>query len=199
MTQEFEAEKIVNFAYIKGILMYQVKWAGYDNPGDYTWEPYSHLENCQDLIQSYFQSLNIPKPPDIDPRINQTSPKRNTKNNEKSETEGNQSDDKNPSQNSTNSSVITVENGENQVYPYVFLRRPKREISSRNYFSCVEGTDYGPSFKPPNYEIERIARKDGKLFVVIRKITELTYIPFETAVMLFPDVLQEYLKSKNQQ
>ena len=67
--QEYEVEKVVNFGYINGKLYYHVKWIGYDNPDELTWEPYTNLVHCQELIDSYFRSLNIPKPPDKDPRV----------------------------------------------------------------------------------------------------------------------------------
>ena len=65
---EYEAEKILNFTYVNGIMQYKVKWAGYGEE-EATWEPYDHLENCQHLIDDYFNALNLPRPPNIEPRF----------------------------------------------------------------------------------------------------------------------------------
>ena len=37
--EEYEVEKILNYGYIDGVLSYHVKWVGYDDPKDMTWEP----------------------------------------------------------------------------------------------------------------------------------------------------------------
>ena len=34
-----------------------VKWVGYDDPKDYTWEPLQNLTNCSRIIESYMEEL----------------------------------------------------------------------------------------------------------------------------------------------
>ena len=68
--EEYIIEKIVNFGYQNGKLYYACKWAGHDDPNDLTWEPYTTLQQCQDLINEFFNRINIPKPPDELPKNN---------------------------------------------------------------------------------------------------------------------------------
>ena len=32
---------------------YRIKWKGYDDPSDYTWEPINHLDGIQDLVNDF--------------------------------------------------------------------------------------------------------------------------------------------------
>ena len=49
----FVVEKIINKR-IKGeVQQYLVKWQGYDDPSDLTWEPIENLQNCKESIDEY--------------------------------------------------------------------------------------------------------------------------------------------------
>ena len=50
--EEYEVEQIVNKRLRKGKAEYLVKWKGWDDPDDNTWEPVAHLE-CKELIDEY--------------------------------------------------------------------------------------------------------------------------------------------------
>ena len=173
---EYEAEKILNFTYVNGIMQYKVKWAGYGEE-EATWEPYDHLENCQHLIDDYFNALNLPRPPNIEPRFDNSK-------------KGFFIDPVNPNH-------ITISKERDYYYPFVFLKQEKPKMD-QNFFCFSEGVDYENLTQSSPIEIIRIVRKDGKLFVVIRQVNKETYIAYETAVMLFPDALHSYLKERLQ-
>lgn len=63
MGEEYEVEDILDFGYIDGELSYQVKWSGYDDPKDFTWEPYYNLASCKSIIKRYFNRIGVKKPP----------------------------------------------------------------------------------------------------------------------------------------
>ena len=50
--EEYEVETIVSKRIRKGKVEYLVKWKGWDNPDDNTWEPIANLE-CKELIEEY--------------------------------------------------------------------------------------------------------------------------------------------------
>jgi len=50
--EEYEVESIVSKRIKKGKVEYLVKWKGWENPDDNTWEPVEHLE-CPELIEAY--------------------------------------------------------------------------------------------------------------------------------------------------
>ncbi|KAF9070713.1 hypothetical protein BDP27DRAFT_583829 [Rhodocollybia butyracea] len=59
-----EEEEIFLVEYFKqvkvdedGEWIYLVKWAGYDNPNDDTWEPASSVANCQRLLSSFWYEI----------------------------------------------------------------------------------------------------------------------------------------------
>lgn len=51
----YQVESILDSDLIDGELHYLIKWVGYDDPKDYTWEPIAHLPNCAQLIMDYWQ------------------------------------------------------------------------------------------------------------------------------------------------
>ena len=206
MTQEYEVEKIMNCGYNAGKLYYYVKWAGYDNVEDMTWEPYYNLENCTELIDQYFRTQNIPKPPDIDPKleVKKKSKKQNDNENPKKTGEKEIEDAtlvEEPARRAEPTipgSVPTVIIDDDTFYKgrYAIVRVPKRPIINDGLFSMSDPVDYGPHVKSAEINIERIARKNKKLFVVLNKKNKKEYVPFETAVMLFPDSLYSFMKSQ---
>ena len=50
--EEYEVETIVNKRLRKGKAEYLVKWKGWEDPDDNTWEPVAHLD-CKELIDEY--------------------------------------------------------------------------------------------------------------------------------------------------
>ena len=55
-SESYIVEKIVGDKEKDGVKYYQVKWQGYDNPKDLTWEPIEHLTNCRESIEAYEKS-----------------------------------------------------------------------------------------------------------------------------------------------
>jgi hypothetical protein len=53
----YEVEKILNHRIDGSELQFLVKWLGYDDPGDDTWEPISQLQDCAYKIAEYQRSL----------------------------------------------------------------------------------------------------------------------------------------------
>ena len=53
---EHEVEAIVDSRVRKNqpqTFRYRVRWRGYNNPDDDTWEPLEHLLHCADLVQEF--------------------------------------------------------------------------------------------------------------------------------------------------
>ena len=215
--QEYEVERIINFGYSDGILYYHVKWIGYDDPTEMTWEPYTNLENCQYIIETYFRSLNIPKPPDKDPWYDskKKSPKRKRSPSQSSkraeQTERQQ--EINAFQESMNDHLLTLKNKtivRNSIptyiidedmswkYPYCFVRVPKKEAITESFFKVPDPHDYGDHVQLPSIEIHNISKSDGKLFVNIYRAGKIEKIPFDVALLLFPDPLKKYLEEHSQ-
>ncbi|KAI7285761.1 hypothetical protein KC345_g1533 [Hortaea werneckii] len=62
---EYRVEKIVKHDWLDdGTLVYQIKWQGYEDPGDMTWEPVENLEGAKDVLQAYLKKIGgTPEPP----------------------------------------------------------------------------------------------------------------------------------------
>ena len=59
--EEYEVETIVSKRTRKGKVEYLVKWTGWENPDDNTWEPIDNLE-CQELIEEYEATVGQESP-----------------------------------------------------------------------------------------------------------------------------------------
>ena len=55
--EEYEVEKIISQRMRKGKIEYLVKWKGWENPEDNTWEPIANLE-CKELIDEYEKHIS---------------------------------------------------------------------------------------------------------------------------------------------
>ena len=54
--QEYEVECVLNHEKdAEGVLYYRVKWAGFDDPEDYTWEPAEHLSGARAKVTKYWR------------------------------------------------------------------------------------------------------------------------------------------------
>ena len=60
---EYVVERIIGKRGPPEDLEYKVKWKGFNNPKDNTWEPLYHLDNCITLIAE-FESRNQKATPD---------------------------------------------------------------------------------------------------------------------------------------
>ncbi|THY66955.1 hypothetical protein D6C97_01186 [Aureobasidium pullulans] len=57
-SDEYVVEKILSHAPGQGkTTLYEVKWMGYENPDDRTWEPEENLEGAMDILQAYWDSI----------------------------------------------------------------------------------------------------------------------------------------------
>ncbi|CAK3893428.1 Chromatin-associated swi6 [Lecanosticta acicola] len=60
---EFQVEKIMDHKIQKKKVLYKVKWLGWDNEDDMTWEPIENLSNSPDLVEAYHVSIGgTPEP-----------------------------------------------------------------------------------------------------------------------------------------
>jgi chromobox protein 1 len=50
-------EKVIAHKFVKGRLVFDVKWQGYDDPKDRTWEPEENMEGAIDVMQEYFDEI----------------------------------------------------------------------------------------------------------------------------------------------
>ena len=50
-------EKVVDKKIVEGKVFYEIKWLGYDNPDDLTWEPIENCANCQIKIAEFEEGL----------------------------------------------------------------------------------------------------------------------------------------------
>jgi hypothetical protein len=53
--EPYTVEKIIGYRIRDGQDLYQVKWLGYNDPKDLTWEPVEHLENVRSLISDFWK------------------------------------------------------------------------------------------------------------------------------------------------
>merc|ERR1712106_142799 len=61
--EEYEVETIVNKRLRKGKPEYLVKWKGWEDPDDNTWEPVANLD-CHELIEEYERQHKDDVPPE---------------------------------------------------------------------------------------------------------------------------------------
>jgi len=55
---EYVVEKILKHAFDNGkICLYEVKWMGYENPEDRTWEPEDNLSGAMDVLKAYWDKI----------------------------------------------------------------------------------------------------------------------------------------------
>ncbi|KAI4721472.1 hypothetical protein E4T48_02309 [Aureobasidium sp. EXF-10727] len=63
---EYVVDKILTHAFDKGKdCLYQVKWLGYEDPADRTWEPEDNLSGAMDVLKAYWDKIGgkpQPKP-----------------------------------------------------------------------------------------------------------------------------------------
>ncbi|KAJ4371841.1 hypothetical protein N0V86_008395 [Didymella sp. IMI 355093] len=54
---EYIVERILGHRFNKGVLEFDVKWQGYENPEDRTWEPEENMETAADVLNEYFDEI----------------------------------------------------------------------------------------------------------------------------------------------
>ncbi|CBX96122.1 hypothetical protein IAQ61_001304 [Plenodomus lingam] len=54
---EYIVEKIMGHKFVKGQLVFHVKWQGYDDPNDQTWEPEDNMTGAVDVMKEYFEEI----------------------------------------------------------------------------------------------------------------------------------------------
>jgi len=54
---EFIVEKILGHKFVKGELVFRVKWQGWDLPQDQTWEPEGNMGGAVDVMREYFDEI----------------------------------------------------------------------------------------------------------------------------------------------
>lgn len=61
---EYHVEKILTHGFSdEGVVLYQIKWLGYEDEADLTWEPVENLEGSRDLLNAYHAKIGgTPQP-----------------------------------------------------------------------------------------------------------------------------------------
>ena len=60
--EDYEVEEILEKRVVKkGKIEYLVKWKNFEDPADNSWEPSSHLEAVQDLVDKFEKDLEAKK------------------------------------------------------------------------------------------------------------------------------------------
>ncbi|OAL54735.1 hypothetical protein IQ07DRAFT_559028 [Pyrenochaeta sp. DS3sAY3a] len=54
---EYVVEKILGHRFVKGTLEFDVKWQGYADPKDRTWEPEANMDGAVDVLKEYFADI----------------------------------------------------------------------------------------------------------------------------------------------
>ncbi|KAF2641124.1 hypothetical protein P280DRAFT_517339 [Massarina eburnea CBS 473.64] len=54
---EYVVEKILGHKKQRGVFVYDVKWQGYDDPKDRTWEPKNNLTGAVDILHEYWEEI----------------------------------------------------------------------------------------------------------------------------------------------
>ncbi|KAJ4400366.1 hypothetical protein N0V91_008722 [Didymella pomorum] len=54
---EYVVEKILGHRFNKGVLEFDVKWQGYEDLEDRTWEPEENMETAADVLNEYFDDI----------------------------------------------------------------------------------------------------------------------------------------------
>ncbi|KAF2847485.1 hypothetical protein T440DRAFT_481713 [Plenodomus tracheiphilus IPT5] len=54
---EYIVEKIMGHKFVKGGIVFHVKWQGYDDPKDQTWEPEDNMGGAVDVMKEYFEEI----------------------------------------------------------------------------------------------------------------------------------------------
>ncbi|KAM0723928.1 hypothetical protein Q7P37_000919 [Cladosporium fusiforme] len=60
---EYTVEEILDHKTLRGVIQYKVKWLGYDDEADITWEPAENLETAPEKLQEYHDKIG--GPPDL--------------------------------------------------------------------------------------------------------------------------------------
>ncbi|KAF7195533.1 Chromo domain-containing protein 2 [Pseudocercospora fuligena] len=61
---EYQVEKIEEHSFVKGKVIYKVKWLGYDEEDDKTWEPIENLVGAKEALGAYHRAIGgTPEPP----------------------------------------------------------------------------------------------------------------------------------------
>lgn len=54
---EYVVEKIISHKIVKGQLVFEVKWQGYEEEADRTWEPEDNMDGAIDVLNEYFEKI----------------------------------------------------------------------------------------------------------------------------------------------
>merc|ERR1711935_148591 len=76
---EFEVEKIIDKKVDNGKTLFLVKWKGWEDPQDFTWEPKSNLKGSEKLIKEFEKTLTSKKKDPVSPKGKVSSKKREEK------------------------------------------------------------------------------------------------------------------------
>ncbi|KAJ3284916.1 hypothetical protein HK104_009712 [Borealophlyctis nickersoniae] len=76
--EEFEVEAIIAEKILRGRIHYNIKWKGYDDPSDNTWEPLEKLTHCPDVLAEWQRKRTSKTPLSKSPKKQRAKPKPRT-------------------------------------------------------------------------------------------------------------------------
>lgn len=53
MSKIYEVEEIIGKRIKNNRVEYQIKWLGFDDEKDYTWEPEANLQSCLQMVEDF--------------------------------------------------------------------------------------------------------------------------------------------------
>jgi len=164
---EWEVETILAHKYENGKLKYYVKWVGFDDPSDNTWEPTKNLKNCRQIITKYLHSIGT----DYLPVMEQKK------------------------LNLENKSLWAPKNdlkfGNFRIYDDNELEidiSDKFELARDDF--CFSMFKHGNDTKP--ISIIQIMPKDGQTFVWVEMNGKKKKIEYDAACLLFPRAIMDW-------
>ena len=192
----YEVEKILDcITDENGEIFYLVKWLGYDDPKDLTWEPFDHLEKCQQLIQEFYEEK---KKKELSSK-EKKSPRKKDSKREKKQNE-NQAIKINLSNqilgNANVKNLNELKYQQLQKENAIFLKDDSNqnpELKQIDMLWFTQKYNFDPKKK---LFINNIFSKDGNLLIELKDNEDNTSV-YEYSLIsnLFPDAVLEYLES----
>lgn len=194
----YEVEKIVGRDIIDGKEFFLVKWVGYDNPKDLTWEPIHHLDCCTDLIQEFWQEQVAIKEKNYERKLRRAkdTPKPPKSKKKKKSNEVKQKSD-------SKKSKIEIPEAFQYHSPghYFEMQGPETIVLSKSNMDHgkPKWREFEQVHMPPGFgqEIkikEIITDKSNNIYVITTNGTSKQKWKYDDFMMFFPDVLLNWIE-----
>lgn len=190
----YEVEKILNcITDDNGDIFYLVKWAGYDDPKDYTWEPIENLTNCQLLVEQYHEKNKPEK------KEQKKARKREAKREKKQQNEKHEISDQSAikiSEGSSLNKLSELQYHQLQKENVILLKDSSsfnNELTRIDSLWFIQNNNYEPKKK---IFINRIFSDEGNLLVELRDESHNTSVyDYSLISTLFPQPILEHIES----